>query len=193
LFKNTCALLPVHLTWFNSKRTNSANVELTWQTAQEVNSAGFEVQRQIGDGTWQVVTFVPSQAINGNSNAPLTYSYLDNNSANAITQYRLREVDIDGNSKFSEVRTARGEGQPGKTIVFPNPTNTGTVKVVFEDVNGTRDAVLTDMNGRVIRQWAAITNNSLEIDNMTPGYYALRVVLRETGQQGVEKIVVSKN
>ena len=193
LFKNTCTILPVHLTYFNAKRASASIVDLTWQTAQELNSNGFEVQRQIGSGNWQVITFVHSQAPNGNSNSPLNYSYTDNNSANAITQYRLREVDIDGNSKFSEIRLVRGDGQAGKIVVFPNPTNTGNVKVVFEDVNGTRDAALTDMSGRVVKQWSGITNNNLEIDNMTPGYYSLRVITRETGEQSIQKIIVTKN
>jgi hypothetical protein len=193
LFKNTCAILPVNLAWFNAKRTSAVNVELSWQTLQEENSKGFEVQRQVGDGTWQVVTFVPSRASNGNSNSALTYDYTDNNSVSAISQYRLRQVDIDGDSKFSETKSVRGEGQVGRTIVFPNPTSDGTVKVSFEDLNGTRDAVLTDMNGRVIKQWTGLTNNNLEINNLTTGYYSLRVIVRETGEQSAQKIIVSKH
>src|SRR5689334_8779976 len=111
LILNQCTSLPVHLTYFNAKRTNSSSVSLNWQTAQELNSSGFEIQRQIGNSSWQVIGFVKSQAVNGNSNSPLTYSYNDNNSADAITQYRLRTVDIDGSSKFSDVRSVRGEGQ----------------------------------------------------------------------------------
>jgi hypothetical protein len=193
LFKNTCSILPVNLAWFNAKRTSAATVELSWQTLQEENSRGFEVQRQVGDGTWQVVTFVPSKANNGNSNSALSYNYIDNNTANAISQYRLREVDIDGNSKFSETKSVRGESQTGRIIVFPNPSSDGTIKVSFEDLNGTRDAALTDMNGRVIKQWSGLSNNNLEINNLTNGYYSLRVIVRETGEQSVQKIIVSKH
>ena len=59
-------------------------------------------------------------------------------------------------------------------------------------MSGTRDVSLTDMNGRLIRQWAGITNNNLEINNITSGYYSLRVINRETGEQSVEKVVFSK-
>jgi hypothetical protein len=192
LFQNQCSSLPVNLTYFNAKRSNANSVSLTWQTAQELNSSGFEIQRQIGNGVWQVVAFINSQAPNGNSGSPLTYSYIDNNNARGITEYRLREVDIDGNSKFSQIRSVRGEGQAGKIIVFPNPTSDGRSKVVFEDVNGTRDVSLADMSGRIIKQWSAVTNNNLEIDNLPPGLYSLRVIVRETGEQSVEKIIVNK-
>jgi hypothetical protein len=189
---NTCFPLPVKLTYFNAKRNNASNVGLTWQTAQELNSSGFEIQRQVGSGGWQVVAFVPTQAVNGISGSLLNYSFNDVNNAKGITQYRLRAVDIDANSKFSEIRAVRGEGQAGKIIVYPNPSFDGKVKVVFEDVNGTRDVSLTDMSGRLVKQWTGVTNNNLQIDNITSGYYNLRVVIRETGEQSVEKIVVNK-
>ena len=192
LFANQCTSLPVHLTSFTAKRTSSSNVNLNWQTAQGINSSGFEIQRQVGNANWQVVAFVHSQALNGNSNSPLAYSYADNNTANAVTQYRLRTIDLDGSSKFSETRSVRGEGQAGKIILYPNPSLDGNLKVVFEDMSGTRDVSLTDMSGRLIRQWAGITNNNLEINNITSGYYSLRVVNRETGEQSVEKVVFSK-
>ena len=192
LFSNQCASLPVHLTYFNAKRPSGSSVTLTWQTAQELNSSGFEIQRQIGDGNWEVIGFVNSKAVNGNSNSPLTYSYVDNNSANAVTQYRLRAVDLDGSSKFSEIRSVRGEGQASRIILYPNPSSDGKVKVVFEDMTGTRDVSLTDMSGRLIRQWQGVTNNNLEINNLTAGYYSLRVINRQTGEQSVEKMVVNK-
>src|SRR4030095_9906779 len=193
LFENgACFPLPVKLTYFNAKRNNASNVGLTWQTAQELNASGFEIQRQIGSSGWQVVGFVPTQAPEGNSSSILNYSFNDANNAKGITQYRLRAVDIDANSKFSEIRAVRGEGQAGKTIVYPNPSFDGKIRLVFEDVNGTRDVSLTDMSGRLVRQWTGVTNNNLQIDNLTSGYYGLRVVIRETGEQSIEKIVVNK-
>jgi len=146
----------------------------------------------IGHSGWQVVGFVSTQALNGNSSSVLNYNFNDNNNARAITQYRLRAVDIDAKSKFSEIRAVRGEGQAGKIIVYPNPSFDGKAKVVFEDINGTRDVSLTDVSGRVVKQWTGVTNNNLEIDNLTPGYYSLRVIIRETGEQSIEKIVVNK-
>jgi len=189
---NSCSFLPVHLSFFNAKRTNSSNVSLSWQTAQEINSKGFEIQRLIGTGGWQSVGFVASQALYGNSSAPLNYTFNDNNNAHAITQYRLKEIDIDANSKYSEIRAVRGDGQAGKIIVYPNPSFDGTAKVVFEEINGTRDVSLNDASGRLIKQWKGVTNNNLAIDNLTPGFYSLRVVIRETGEQSIEKIVVNK-
>jgi hypothetical protein len=49
-----------------------------------------------------------------------------------------------------------------------------------------------DMNGRIIKQWKSISNNNIQIDNLTTGFYTIRIVDTETGEQTVEKIVVKK-
>ena len=185
--------LPVSLKSFTATR-NKSLVALKWTTASESNNLGFEIQRLIGSGSWQTVSFVYTQALGGNSGSELAYSYSDVNSTKGVTQYRLRQVDIDQKSKYSEIRAVRGDGQSGKTIVFPNPGIAGgRVNVVFEDAEGTRDVSLIDLSGRLVRQWKNITNNNLQIENLTPGFYNLKVIVRETGEQTIEKIVVNKN
>ena len=185
--------LPVSFKSFTASRASSV-VNLKWTTASESNNAGYEIQRLVGTGTWQMVAFVGTQATGGNSASELTYSFSDPNAIKGVTQYRIKQVDIDQRAKFSEIRAVRGLGQMGKTIVYPNPSFGGSkVNVIFDEKDGTRDVSLIDMSGRVIRQWKGFTNNNLQIENLTPGLYNLRVVLRETGEQGIEKIVVNKN
>jgi hypothetical protein len=185
--------LPVNFKSFAATR-NKNIVALKWTTASESNNVGFEIQRLTGGSSWQTVSFVYTQATGGNSSSDLNYSYNDLNSTKGVTQYRIRQVDIDQKSRYSEIRAVRGDGQSGKTIVFPNPVlSGGKINVVFEDANGTRDVSLIDLNGRQVRQWKGVTNNNLQIENLTPGFYNLKIIIRETGEQAIEKIVVNKN
>ncbi len=183
--------LPVSFVSFTAKR-NDASVLLSWQTSTEQNSKGFSVERNTNGSTWEEVAFIPSQAAGGNSNDLLTYHFTDANSSKGVTQYRIKQVDIDEHYKFSEIRSVRGWGQAGKIIVYPNPSSDGKVKVVFEEAAAVRDVTLVDMNGRVVRQWRGVTNNNIQIDNLVTGMYTLRVVDTGTGEQTVEKLVVSK-
>jgi len=187
-----CAPLPVTLNTFTAAR-NRANVTLKWETTTEINNRGFALQRNLGNGNWQVLDFIESKAVNGNSNSLLTYTYNDFNPAKGITQYRLKQVDIDGAFKLSQIRAVRGEGQKGRTIIYPNPASGSKVNVVLEDVKGSFDVSLIDLNGRTIKEWRKLTSNSIVIDNLTPGIYNLRIIDRETGEQSVEKIMVIKN
>jgi len=187
-----CATLPVTLKSFTAVRKNSDVVELKWETATEENSKGFEVQRKLSNGVWQSIIFVATKAINGNSNSPLKYDFTDLNNARGITQYRLKQVDIDGKQYYSQIRSVRGEGQKAKTIIYPNPSGDGKVTVVFEDANSPRDVSLLDVSGRTLKQWKGVTNNTIQVDNLNAGFYTVRIVNMETGEQVVEKFIVNK-
>jgi hypothetical protein len=96
--------LPVRYKSFTAKRLRT-KVDLVWETTWESNNSGFEIQRKMGEGPWQKVAFVFSQAIEGSSNAELTYEYTDVNTVKAESQYRLRQIDKDQQTSFSEVRS----------------------------------------------------------------------------------------
>lgn len=185
--------LPINLSSFTATRNNNA-VAVQWKTASESNSLGFEVQRLIGTGMWQAVSFINTKAVNGYSATETAYAFTDQNPTKGVTQYRIKQVDVDQRIRFSEIRAVRGLGQKAKTIVYPNPSVSGSkVNVLFDENDGTRDVALIDMSGRMLRQWKGFTNNSLQIENLTPGIYNLKVTLREKGEQHIEKIVVNKN
>jgi len=187
-----CSPLPVTFKSFNANRINRTNVGLKWETATEVNNTGFAVQRNMGAGVWEFLGFIPTQATDGNSSVPLTYTFTDvANSSRGVTQYRIKQVDIDGRARFSEIKAVRGYEQSGKIIVYPNPSTNGRVNVVFDDVEGTRDVMLMDMSGRLIKQWKGVTGNLLQIDNLTQGMYSLKVMNRDSGAQSIEKVVVN--
>ncbi len=185
-----CSPLPVSFSSFTAKRINRSNVTLGWQTATEINNSGFALQRKMGDNTWETVAFIRSQAIAGNSNSMLAYAYNDLNASKDITQYRIQQVDIDGKSRLSEIRTVRGDGQTGKTIVYPNPSNNGNVNILFEENDAARDVMLVDMSGRILQQWRNTNSNNIQIYNLQPGVYTLRIIKMDTKEQSIEKIVV---
>ena len=193
LFTSTqCAPLPVTFKSFTAIRTSKTNVLTKWETVTEVNNNGFSVQRNLGSNKWETVTTINSQAQAGNSSAVLTYTFNDLNSNKGITQYRIKQTDIDAREKFSEIRAVRGDAQNSKMIVYPNPSNNGQVNIVFDSKEGSRDISLTDMSGRIVRKWAGIATNTIRIENLVTGVYTLRVVMKETGSQTMEKIVITK-
>ena len=137
--------------------------------------------------------FIGSLATDGNSNSILAYSFNDLNSSKGISQYRIKQVDFNGAARYSEIRAVRGFGQNSDVIVYPVPSVDGRVNVVFDDLEGTRDVSLIDMNGRVLKQWRSITSNTFQIDNLRQGVYSLRIQNVETGDLKSAKIVVTRN
>ena len=179
---------PVSFKAFTASR-KGGSVDLSWTTASEQNNQGFNIQRNTG-GEWQNVAFIASSANGGNSSTDLSYSFADNNGAKGISQYRIQQVDYDGKFSFSDIRSVRGSGA-ARLTAFPNPSPNGKLNLMFEDDNVVRDVFVNDGQGRLIKQFKEISNNILVIDQLTKGFYTIRVVNRMTGTSDVEKIVVN--
>jgi hypothetical protein len=190
LLPNNCFTLPVNLKNFDAaKRTGK--VAVTWQTEQEVNNDGFEIQRRVGNGKYETIAFVDSKAPGGNSNgAVLSYSYDDNtNLPNGVAYYRLRQVDLDGKSIYSEIKAVRSNSKSLYITVYPNPSR-GTTNVAIPEGVGTVDVALEDFSGKLVQRWNALNVRNLQLTNLKAGIYMIRINARETGEQVVERIVV---
>ena len=55
-----------------------------------------------------------------------------------------------------------------------------------------RNISVQDMSGRIVKQWNNYSNNNIQIENLSPGFYTVRIVDIGTGEQSVEKVVVNK-
>lgn len=186
--QNSCATLPVSLKSFDAVK-RSGKVSLTWETALENNNAGFEIQRRIGNGNYEKIGFVDSKAPNGTGGA-YSYNFDDNtNLSNGVTYYRLRQVDLDGKSIYSEIRAIRA-GSSGLVVsVYPNPSR-GTANVVIPESAGKMDVSLDDFTGKAIQKWNGVTVKNIQLTNLKPGIYMLRININDTGEQITERIVV---
>jgi hypothetical protein len=182
-------VLPVTLQSFTAQRSGG-NVVLNWTTATEINNRGFNVQRLQGNGQWQTITFIPSAAAGGNSTSVQQYSYTDHNLFNGVTQYRLQQVDQDGRFRYSDIRSVRSEGQNTRVLLYPNPSF-GTANLQFANANSVRDVLVTDMAGRVVRQWRSVTTQNLQLSGLTPGVYSVKVIDQRDGSQDIERLVVN--
>lgn len=90
--------LPVELLSFTGKNKDHVN-ELSWSTASEKNNDHFEIEKS-EDGTFFTsIGVVPG---NGNKTCLSEYGFSDRNIKPGLAYYRLKQVDYDGNFKFSE-------------------------------------------------------------------------------------------
>ncbi len=111
---------------FTVKFTGKGKVDLNWVTKTEVDNFGFYVERSINEGEWNSISFVKG---NGNSNSPKQYSYSDKDlfAGGSRFQYRLKQVDTDGQYEYSdvvEVEIVPNEFELSQN--YPNPFNPST-------------------------------------------------------------------
>jgi hypothetical protein len=178
--------LPVSLLNFTGNRVGS-NVVLKWTTAVETDNAGFEIQRLI-NGEYKNVGFVNSKN-DGASAFQVQYQYTELNNTNAVSWYRLVQVNKDGTKKVLPSLAIRGLEDLKKMLIYPNPGS--TVNVLFGS-SSVRDVLLTDLSGKQVKRWNNYSEDNLTIADLTTGMYMLQVLDRNTKAKTVSKILVSK-
>jgi hypothetical protein len=182
--------LPVQLTYFNGLLLNK-EVVLSWQTATEINNYGFDIEKRVlgtnlySEG-WQKISFVQGH---GNSNSPKKYSFTDilkstNFYLPAMLQYRLKQIDFDGQFEYSDIVEVNINGVQQFILEqnYPNPFNPETtikysvpsgVETSYPEESG---QVMTSLRVYDIlgREIATLVNEA-----KLPGNYSIKFSIKE--------------
>ncbi|RYY53915.1 MAG: T9SS type A sorting domain-containing protein [Chitinophagaceae bacterium] len=178
------ATLPVTWGAFTAQERNS-RVDLRFSTLTEENTSHFLVQHSTDGVSYHVVGKLPAQ---GNSGTEVFYSYTHNSpDLAAVNYYRIEQVDIDGNSKYSSVRPVRfNNGRVVAVMVTPNPVR-GSMQLNIQQSD--LRIQLSSANGAVVRNWNFQKGvHSVSVDNLPAGIYQLSV-FDKTGRIETQQIV----
>ena len=127
-------LLPVELIDFQVVAQENTAL-LTWQTAQESGNAGFEVEIKNEQGAFNKIGFVTGM---GTTNSPQSYRFVAPNLKPGIYYFRLRQMDEDGSSNYSDVRSVTMGGKPDISV-YPNPVN----NLLFFEIRQVKEPAIT--------------------------------------------------
>jgi hypothetical protein len=186
-------VIPVELTSFTAN-ANFGVVELQWITATETNNQGFEVQRSAG-GEFETIAFVEGH---GTTTETQVYTYSDKSVNVASYTYRLKQIDFDGTSVYSnEIEVdVPAPAEFALDQNYPNPFNPST-KIAFRlavdskvslkvfDVLGQEVATLVNANLGV-----GAHNVDFDASSLNSGVYLYRI--EATGIDGTNFVDVKK-
>ncbi|RYY56838.1 MAG: T9SS type A sorting domain-containing protein [Chitinophagaceae bacterium] len=121
VFLNPGAVLPV--TWVDFTAIGQDKVvQLQWKVTNEVNVSHYEVEHSATGRNFVKLSDIP---VSSSNSSDKTYSQVDRTPVAGNNYYRIRQVDIDGNSSYTGVRLVRME-QAGDISVWPNPVQSVT-------------------------------------------------------------------
>lgn len=143
-------LLPVELSSFVSA-VNDNSVVLNWTTASETNNSGFDIERSSINGTWSKIGNVSG---NGTSAVGHDYTFTDKNLSSGVYNYRLKQIDFNGNFEYHNLSNEVVIGIPVKYDLsqnFPNPFNPST-KINYDlPFDGEVSIKIFDMSGKELK------------------------------------------
>ena len=140
-------------------------VTLVWTTSEEINNSGFDIERSIVNGDWTKVGFVQG---NGTTNETRSYTFVDKNINSGNYNYRLKQIDFNGNFEYFNLGNEVIIGIPSKFDLsqnYPNPFNP-TTKIDFQiPTDGNVKISVYDNSGKLV---SVITNGF-----RAAGYYTV--------------------
>lgn len=173
---NSNIALPVDLPFFAAMPVNNENVKIIWTTAQENQNKYFEVQRSSDGIIFQTLQKIPSK--DPFSSQTIHYETIDENPKRGLNYYRLKQVDINGNFSFSEIRTVLFQKLPNEFVVFPNPIANGQLLQINTSFSENYTFTLYNSEGKRVLRQAQIGDAAMLIDDLEVGFYFYRI---ETG------------
>ena len=174
------AALPIDLTSLTGRALEKSN-QLVFTVASQDNTETFHVERKEAvQSAWSIVATL---AAAGTTENTLTYT-VDDEVLLPVAYYRLRSVDFDGATQYSEVITVERRDDARAVTVYPNPV--GAAFTVETNLAKATDFQLYDNLGRRLRAGrvdAGFQRTRVSTDELPGGRYLLRV-----GEQVVQVI-----
>lgn len=176
-----CLAAPVELVFFRGKLENEA-VVLTWQTATEKDNDYFLVEHSTNGSQFKTLERLTGK---GASSATHNYLFQHWHPSSGANYYRLKQVDFDGKSEYSNI-VSIVVGQEEETDIYPNPT---AGSVFIKGNAPERVVTVTDLTGRVILEKNLSGSNLIDLDGQPKGIYFLEI---QTENQKIVKRVLKK-
>jgi hypothetical protein len=172
--------LPIAGVDFDARKSGENSVLATWLSHIDTQVMSYELQRSTDARYWNTAATIPP--VHDNAHA---YAYTDHPgmAAAPALYYRLKYTLQNGKEYYTAMRQIIWSGRSAAISVYPNPTPDGNVRIDWSTQPGVvLDAKVTDVSGRVVRQWnetAADYSNSsiLDLSTVARGIYFLHVTL----------------
>ena len=169
-----CGILPFELTDFKASPTQTGDVALTWQTNGEVNNAMFIAERSSDSENWSEVAALEGA---GTTAEPKSYQTLDRSPSEGINYYRLRTVDEQGESQYSQIVAINLNQGKEKIVVYPNPAG-DWLHFNFGSLTGDMEISFVNELGQVLKKVDATEAlSAVEVTDLHAGIYLMRVLL----------------
>jgi hypothetical protein len=161
---------PVDFISFNLKINNKTTL-LNWSTAHEQNNLYFIIEKSTDLNHFNTIGRVDALLLQTTIN---NYVYIDNEWSMGTVYYKLKQVDINGAYKYSEIKSINSSSAP-EFEIFPNPNN-GSFQMETVHIGSWNFKILNDKGQEVyeyINDSETIGAINVELAHLLPGFYTV--------------------
>ncbi len=183
---NVGATLPV--TWLYVKaQLQNGNGIVNWATTQETNTSKFEVEWSINGIQFSKLGEVTAA---GNSSVVSNYTFNHNNLNSGFNFYRIKQIDANGNFKYSTIVKILNNKNLKQTIIAPNPV-ADVLQIIEPQKIMIKAITIVDSKGATILQKTINAEDqviSIPVSHLANGQYIVKIQYhKETKSYGFIK------
>ena len=169
------ATVPLPVNWlFVKAQIVNRQTNISWATVQEINTAKYEVEQSIDA---RIFTKIGEVAAAGNSSTSITYNFTHYNPVTGFNYYRIKQIDRDGNFKYSMTVVVLKKEGLFQTIIAPNPVK-DIINVVEPAAIFITSAEVYSINGILLLHKEIndhIQAFGLPVNSLASGSYLLKI------------------
>lgn len=162
------------------------DVRLKWSTENEHNVSHFDVERRLNNEDWLVaIPKVPAR----NFSSKQEYQEIDDKGQFKTSYYRIKQVDLNGASSYSNIAVLAGASPTDQLSILPNPI-ANSFEIIEVDPQTIKQVTLINISGKNIKYWKTY-EDKYDVSNIANGPYILRILLMD-GTTVNKKIIIQK-
>lgn len=165
------AVLPVELLTFTARLNNESQVILEWSTASEINSDKFIIQKSKDGLSFENIGQINAQ---GESSSVQKYSFLDETPYEGVNYYRFLQVDFDGTTDVSDVKTVYFKN-PKEVRIHPNPLSHDRQLFIESESELPLQIELFTIQGLSVFKKEVLSNEYLDLSALSEGIYVYKI------------------
>ena len=185
-FASVTRTLPVTFLGFVAKQSPNGSIKLLWDVADEKDVVNYVAERSSNGVDFASIGSIPAI---GSS----TYSFEDADKLVETRYYRVKNVDVDGKSKYTPIiKVVPSKNTSGSIQLYPQPAH-DQVYIQHEKAPATVKITIYTIDGKEVKSVMAIPNSyqtSLNISSLPAGTYIIKY---DDGKGDIQTTKLIKN
>jgi len=186
-------ILAADITSFTTNKLNDATIDIKWITQNEKNNRNYEIQKSTDGKSFRSVTQLAAAASSPQAGS-YSYSYpVQSADNNKTLLFRIKQIETDGNVKYSAVRAVRLTSLNEQLKLYPNPAKGATSLLFSNTKRGNWEVNIHSISGQLLKQYSfnnALSGKINTGNELEKGIYMVGITNKTTQEKFIQQLII---